>query len=324
MRLPGHPDAVCDLVVESIIDEYLRRDPESRLRISAQGGHGALFITGDVLSKADFDVSALAKRTMAKAGVLSDIEPFVSLEAVASEQNSHVLSGGAMPVKVMGYATAETPENIPEPLILARRLAQTLDAKRIDDESWFWAGADGSVCVLLTREQKPTVYVSLEQGTASLEDVRTQIAQVVHSISPQADVHINVSGSQPARGLALVSGASGRDISPYGQMLPAIHSPIGCDIRDSRKAGVWLMRRVAKEVLAASGAGAILVQAMYMPGNVIPTYLSARDERGRDMHTYVTREATSLRRVIDEWHCHTMSAQAARWGYAGCEGLPWE
>src|SRR5690349_18557812 len=85
-RLPGHPDEACDLVAEAIVDEYMRRDPASRVRVSVSGGRGVMFVAGDVLSQADFDVSALVKRTLGSLGITDDVEPFVSLEPVTSER----------------------------------------------------------------------------------------------------------------------------------------------------------------------------------------------------------------------------------------------
>src|SRR5512147_2353597 len=87
-RLSGHPDHACDLVAEAIVDEYLRRDPTSRVRLSVSGGRGVLFIAGDVCSQADFDVSAIVKRTVGSLGVTDDLEAFVSLEPVPSERVS--------------------------------------------------------------------------------------------------------------------------------------------------------------------------------------------------------------------------------------------
>ncbi len=324
MRLPGHPDAVCDLVAEAIVDEYLRRDEASRLQLNVHGGHGALFVTGDVLSKADFDVAAVAKRAMAQAGVMSDIEPFVSLEAVASEQVSHVLAGGALPVTVMGYATSETSEGVPTALAAARDIARDIERRRAEDEAWFWAGADGEVSVGMRHDRGPLVHVRVEQGTASLEDARRQVTDLVRNVLPAADVYMNASGAQAARGLALVSGASGRDVQPYGHGLPALASPIGLDLRHPRKAGAWVARAAAREALKTSGAKAVLLHATYLPGDDAPAHVVIRDERGRDLASHVRRDGLALRRAVEEWARPGLSPDAARWGFAGTAELPWE
>lgn len=95
-RLPGHPDAVCDLVAETVVDEYLRRDPATRIRLSVAGGRGAIFVSGDVMSTADFDVSAVIRRSIGALGVMADMEPFISLDPVGSEQSALFLKGSGL------------------------------------------------------------------------------------------------------------------------------------------------------------------------------------------------------------------------------------
>ncbi|PIR77205.1 MAG: methionine adenosyltransferase, partial [Candidatus Magasanikbacteria bacterium CG10_big_fil_rev_8_21_14_0_10_38_6] len=68
--LAGHPDKLCDRIVDAIVDEYVRRDPNSRVDIQALGGHGMLMIGGTVDSRADFDCAAIVKRVHEKAGYL--------------------------------------------------------------------------------------------------------------------------------------------------------------------------------------------------------------------------------------------------------------
>ena len=133
IKLPGHPDKACDLVAEAIVDEYLRRDPATRIELSVTGGHGALFISGDVASEADFDVAALVNRTLGSIGVMDEMEPFVSLERVVAEQLPAFASGPELPVIVTGYATSETPERIPSPVLFAKRIAKRLQDLREHD-----------------------------------------------------------------------------------------------------------------------------------------------------------------------------------------------
>ena len=77
--LSGHPDKVCDQIVEGLLDEYLRRDPKSRISLKACGSHGMLMIGGTVDSRADFDASALARKIYTEIGYVDDIEPFVNI-----------------------------------------------------------------------------------------------------------------------------------------------------------------------------------------------------------------------------------------------------
>ncbi|MFZ2804403.1 MAG: S-adenosylmethionine synthetase N-terminal domain-containing protein [Patescibacteria group bacterium] len=324
MRFPGHPDKVCDLVAESIVDEYLRRDPDARLRVSVAGGRGALFVSGDVRSSADFDVAALVRRVVGGAGVMAEMEPFVSLEPVGPEQAPLFAAGNELPVTVMGYATSETPELVPEPLLLARRIAKRLEDLRQSDESWFWLGADGEVVVHDGGAEKGmTVFIQVEHGAKPIADARKEISAVVASLAPTFGVKVNELGPTEIRGLANVMGASGHDVASYGDLLPSVPRLVGSDTHRAEKAGAWLARHAARG-LVVKGSKAALVTATYLPGEDLPASLSARDERGKDLSSQLDQQSFSLKRVMAEWWRPGLNADAVRWGFVGEAGLPWE
>jgi len=322
-RLPGHPDAVCDLVAETVVDEYLRRDPSTRIRLSVSGGRGALFVSGDVKSTADFDVSAVIRRSIGALGVMADMEPFISLDPVGSEQNALFLKGSGRPVTVYGYATSESDELMPTPVSVARRIVKHLEELRSHDENWFWLGADGEVLVQAAGRAPLRASLLVEQGTKPLADVRADICRVVTSIAHNATVETNVLGSNDTRGLAHLMGASGREMSTYGLAMPAVIGCIGTDPRDPHKAGAWLARAAARS-LVIRGAKAVMVQCVYDPGERVPSHLRVRDEHGKDLSALVPPADLSIDRVMSEWWRPGLGVEAARWGFAGEAGLPWE
>ena len=57
---PKHPDKICDQISDAILDAYLAKDPQARVAIEACGGHGALFLTGEVSSSELVDVKQIA------------------------------------------------------------------------------------------------------------------------------------------------------------------------------------------------------------------------------------------------------------------------
>lgn len=317
IRLPGHPDAACDLVAEAIVDEYARRDPSARLALSVTGGRGALFVSGDVKSSADFDVGQVIGRALGALGIASGIEPFVSLEHVVGERAALFVQGAESPIVVTGYATDETPDMVPRSCELARRIARMLEEKRTTDEDWFWLGADGEVFV------GDRISIRVEHGSKPLSDVRDEITRLVAEIAEGKGVRVNELGADESRGLANVMGASGREIHPYGFFLPSTPSGIGFDPSRPEKAGAWLVRRAARD-LVRRGARAALVRATYAPGERMPSRISARDEKGKDASNGIARDALVLDRAVTEWQRPNLSADAARWGFAGTPGLPWE
>lgn len=323
MTLSGHPDKACDLVAEAIVDEYLRRDPETRIRVHVTGGRGALFVAGDVRSQADFDVSSVVRRTLGELGVASQVEPFISLETIAPEHAPIFVSGAELPITVAGYATAETPEYIPAPLSVAKQLAKKLDELRRSDESWFWLGPDTEIVVYAEKSQPSHVYIHIEHAGTSLEEARSLFTKFVHTVVPQISVRVNELGVQEERGLAYRMGASGRDRAHYGESIPFHAELVGRDMFHAEKAGSWLARAAAR-ALVLRGAGAALVHLMYLPGVFLPARIVARDEKGRDLSAQLHPELYSLERVWKEWWRPGLNMQAARWGFAGEPGLPWE
>lgn len=323
ITLPGHPDKACDLVAEAILDEYLRRDPAARIALNVAGGHGALFISGDVSSEADFDVASLVRRTLGSLGVMDEMEPFVSLENIVAEQLPLFLSGFELPVIGTGYASSETQELIPSAVLLAKRIAKALEERRLHDADWFWLGADAEVSVQDNGREPPDVRIFLEHGATPIVEARKSVESVMRAILPDARVHVNELGAHEVRGLAHRSGSSGKDRAPYGSLLPSVSNGIGRDIRHPEKAASWLLRSAARD-LVQNGAKAALVQATYVPGELVPSRITARDERGIDLSTKVDRASLSLERVAKEWWRPGLNADAARWGFAGEPGLPWE
>ena len=317
IRLPGHPDAACDMVAEAIVDEYMRRDPDTRIALSVIGGRGALFVAGDVISAADFDVAQIIQRTLGTIGIGTELEPFVSLEPVVGERATLFRNGAEAPVVVIGYATRETEEMIPTSLVLAKTIVKELDLRRRTDEVWFWLGADGEVHV------GERISIRVEHSAKPIEDVRREISALVEKIAPRHDVRVNELGSDEVRGIGNVMGASGRDIHPYGSALPSTPSSIGLDISRAEKAGAWLARAAARN-LVTRGAQAALVRVTYLPGERMPAHLEARDEKGRDLSRELARESLALDRVTHEWRCSNLCADASRWGFAGELDLPWE
>jgi S-adenosylmethionine synthetase len=322
IRLPGHPDAACDLVAESVVDEYLRRDPKSRLNISVTGGRGALFVSGDVMSTADFDISQVIQRALGSVGVMAGVEPFVSIEPVVAERATLFGTGVESPVVVFGYATSETPELAPAPLVTAMKIAKALEEKRSTDDEWFWLGADGDVFVDGDKTQ-PTISIRIEHGTTSIEDARQRVTEIAKIISPDATIRVNELGRDESRGLGNVIGASGRETQNYGLLLPSTGSVIGMDPLQPQKGGAWLARWAARE-LVKRGAKAAMVRLMYLPGDRAPTRMSARDEKGKDLTAQLSRESLSLNRVMSEWWRSQLNADASRWGWVASSGLPWE
>ena len=321
--MPGNPDAACDLVAEAIVDEYLRRDPSSAIRVSVNGGRGALFISGDVVSTADFDVASTARRALSINGILVEIEPFVSLEPATPDLSGFFLSGNLLPTSVTGYATNETPELLPQPVVLARLIAELLDRERTEKEDWFWLGSDAEIVV---REMGSSIVVDLiiEHGGEEVSVARTKISELIARAIPSAIVRVNFPGPLSYRGLGNFMGSSGRSISLYGDQLPSGSTTIGVHPSHPEKGGMWLARKVARDLVTGGYANNALVQMTYEPGEKLPTQIRARSSSGKDLAAFIDPELYRLDRLTNEWARPGLSSEAARFGFVGLPGAPWE
>jgi len=225
-------------------------------------------------------------------------------------------------VTVVGYATNESPEHVPQSLAYARRIAKRLEELRNGDDTWFWLGADGEVVVGEGAGKQVLVSIHVEHGAKPLAEARDAIEAVVKQVVPEALIKTNELGPNEARGLAHVMGASGRQVMPYGELLPAARL-VGMDVRRAEKAGAWLARAAARQLVEA-GSSAAMVTASYLPGEDLPARITARDGQGKDISQQIVRDTLSLKRVMNEWWRPGLNVEAMRWGFAGEAGLPWE
>ncbi len=320
---PGHPDRACDIIAESIVDEYVRRDPAASVRIRVAGGRGAIFVAGVVSSTADFDVGAIVTRTAASLGIRNHLEPFVSIEQVPG---SFIMEAtrSHRPISVVGYATRETDERLPIPAAFAKRIAKKFEDLRNHDAEWYWLEPAFEVTVAERQHGDPIAYVSCAHGETELSEARERIASVVTSVIPSMTVRVNLHGPIRANGLDHDVGSSATPEEPYGTGVIIPGSPIGCDPSNPMKFGTWLARGLAKRILEREpDAKAILVRATYAPGDREPTFLSVRDERGRD----VLKPEDAATMTYASLHPQLrlgLSTNAAHWGFAGEVEMPWE
>lgn len=331
----GQPDKVCDAIADAILDEYLRRDPNSRVSIEVFGSHGMIAIGGEVTSNADFDVAAVAKQVYREVGYTDEIEPFVNIAADAPDILSTVKRGGANDACVAsGYATSATPQFLPRPLVLAHALAKRLDDLRSLDTEFSWLRPDGKVLVGMEGVRPKHITVTIQHDEQVEESlVRTRLFE--RAISPiigmneGVNVTINKSGRVTSGGFQSDTGVTGRKISSdtYGGLLPwGAGALSGKDPAKIDRLAGYMCRYAAKNLVALGAGKTVLVDAVYERGAERPVFLRARTGEGKDVTAKLTElfdfrpsamlETLDLRKPIYK--------STACYGHFGREGFPWE
>ncbi len=331
----GHPDKVCDQIADAILDAYLSRDPASRVAIEAFGSHGALMIGGEVSSTAEVDPAQIALRVYREIGYQDDLDVFTNIEEQSPDISRGVDTGGAGDQGVMyGYATAETPEFLPMPVVLAHRLAWGLTNLRRNHPEFSWLRPDGKTQVTMDGSRVTTVIVSA-QHREDMAHAEMRKLIVRHLISPavgdMADVKVlfNPTGAFVRGGFSADTGLTGRKlmVDTYGGLIPHGGGAFsGKDPTKVDRSGAYMARFAAKNLVANGIAKNCLVSVAYAIGKEEPVMLRAVSGEGRDVSDYLRQhfdfrprsimERLSLRRPIYR--------PSAAYGHFGRDEFPWE
>lgn len=294
----GHPDKICDQISDSILDELLRQDSESRVAMEAMITSGVVFVAGEVTSKAKIDIQKIVRDTLIDIGygdgkygfdgksctVLTSIHeqsPDISM-GVDSRENKE--QGAGDQGLMFGYATNETVELMPLPIIMAHKLSSRL-AKVRKEGQLDWVGPDGKSQVSVVYEDSrpkrlDTVLVSTQHTPdVSIEDVRGEIIDKV--IKPVCEdwldkttkFLVNPTGRFVIGGPVGDTGLTGRKIiaDTYGGM--GRHGGGAFSGKDPSKvdrSACYMARYIAKNIVSAKLADKCEVQIAYAIGVAEP------------------------------------------------------
>jgi S-adenosylmethionine synthetase len=259
---PKHPDKICDQISDAILDAHLKEDPYARVAVDVAGGHGTVFITGEVTSKAiNVDVSAIVKR------LAGDVELVERISAQSPEIAQGVDIGGAGDQGIMvGYATNETPELLPLEYVLARKLNQFLYEKWPFDGKTQVTTVDGIISVIVasfqhapTGELRAAIHTWLAQETlATLTSVATSVK-----------IHANPAGDWNIGGFDADAGLTGRKLAVdnYGPRVPLGGGAYsGKDASKVDRSGAYMARKIAVDYLYEREAREVYVYLAYAIG----------------------------------------------------------
>jgi S-adenosylmethionine synthetase len=331
----GHPDKVCDQIADAILDAYLSRDPASRVAVEVFGSHGALMIGGEVSSSAEIDAGQVALRVYRDIGYHDELEVFTNIEEQSPDIARGVDTGGAGDQGIMyGYATAETPEFLPAPVVMAHRLAWSLADLRRHHPDFSWLRPDGKTQVTMDKGQVEAVVVSTQhrEDMGMNEMRRLLLKNLVEPNVGNADhvrVYINQTGQFVKGGFHADTGLTGRKImvDTYGGLIPHGGGAFsGKDPTKVDRSGAYMARFAAKNAVANGLAKNCLVSVAYVIGKEEPVMIKAVSGDGKDLSAWVKEHFDFRPRAIIErlGLRRPIYRQTAAYGHFGRDQFPWE
>ncbi len=150
----GHPDHVCDMISDSILDACLRDDKNSRVACETMVKDKIVIISGEITTKAVIDVEQIAKDIIKKIGYTYTPKVINLLSKQSPDIAQGVDTGGAGDQGIMfGYANSETPEFMPLAITMAHDLVKLATRLR-QEEKFLYAGPDMKSQVTLEYDEK--------------------------------------------------------------------------------------------------------------------------------------------------------------------------
>ncbi len=310
---PGHPDKLCDQISDAILDAYLADDPEARVAVETVGGHGKVFITGEVTAKTHVEIEPIVAR------LAGNVKLEVHLVKQSPEIAGGVDTGGAGDQGIMvGYACNETPELLPLEVVLARRLNQYLYKK------WPY---DGKTQVTLRAGKVSAVVASFQHapGDELLARVKHWIRNEKLTLDSKPEYHINPAGDWEQGGFDADAGLTGRKlvVDNYGPRIPIGGGCFsGKDASKVDRSAAYIARKIARDYLKERAAKEVFCHLAYAIGYDQPLEATVTIDgvqekvRGYDLTPRGIVKLLDLKKPQYE--------QTARYGHFGHPDFAWE
>ncbi|HEX8319371.1 methionine adenosyltransferase [Longimicrobium sp.] len=355
----GHPDKVCDFIADSILDAHLAQDPASRVACEVLVKEDNVVLAGEITSSVKVDYEQVVRDAIREIGYVDADQPFhadtVKIISFLSAQAAEIAQGvdeetsesgeqGAGDQGIMfGYATAETPELMPLPILLSHRLARslathrkagTVDWLRPDSKTQVSVVYEGNTPVAVT-----DVLVSTQHAAGvSRDEIRHLVATTIipealgHWYHDDLRIMVNPTGSFVQGGPSADAGVTGRKIivDTYGGM--GRHGGGAFSGKDPSKvdrSGAYFCRFVAREIVKAGLAQRAEVQVAYAIGVAQPVSVK--------VDTFGTGDARAAAEYVRENFDFRPGAiiqrldllqpiyrKTTNYGHFGKAELPWE
>jgi S-adenosylmethionine synthetase len=290
----GHPDKVADQIADAVLDEIIRRDPDAHVDIEVLIMRGTVIVTGQVTTTTYVDIQKIARGVLRDIGfdnskVGLDWETCGILVSI-DEQSTDIArgvkrKGAGDQGLVCGYATNETPELMPLPIILAHKLVKRLADVR-HNKTLPYLRPDGKSQVTVeykdgkAKRVSAVVIAAQHDEHVAMKRLRRDIAEHVikrvipqRMLDPRTKIIINGTGRFTIGGTLADSGVVGRKIvvdSYGGAGNTGGGAYSGKDPTKVDRSGGYMARYIAKNIVAAKLADRCSVQISYAIGITKP------------------------------------------------------
>ncbi len=290
----GHPDKICDQISDAILDEVLEQDPNGRVAIETLVKGDTCVVAGELTTSANINLEHVVRNVVREIGYTKEWGVFnyedINIIQLVSQQSPDIAIGvdarkdrelGAGDQGIMaGYATNETAEFMPLPIVLAHKLTRKL-AKVRKENILDYLGPDGKSQVTIEYENnKPKRIEAVVIGTQHKEGVgygelKNDILDYVIKpvckdlIDDKTRIFINATGNFVVGGPVADCGMTGRKIilDSYGPI--AYHGGGAFSGKDPTKvdrSAAYMCRYIAKNIVAAGLADKCVVELSYVIG----------------------------------------------------------
>lgn len=287
----GHPDKVADMISDSILDAFLRDEPEARVAVETLVTKNLVVLAGEVRAHNMPNLENVVRDAIRHIGYKGgDFDPDTveiinrvhgqSAEiAQGVDENDGKEEGAGDQGLMFGYATEDTPDLMPAPIYYAHKILRKLSERRHGGDTRLGPDAKSQV-TMIYKDGKPagvdTVVVSHQHAQdVTQQDVRELAEEVIAQVFPEGwitektKLHVNPTGSFAYGGPGADTGLTGRKIivDTYGGM--SRHGGGAFSGKDPTKvdrSAAYVARYLAKNVVAAGLARSCEIQLCYAIG----------------------------------------------------------
>ena len=355
----GHPDKLCDQIADTVLDGCLALDRNARVACEVLATQGHVILAGEISTTVMPDIGKLTREALENAGYnpkdfeieslihpqSPDIEAAVN-DPLDAESDPNAIGAGDQCV-VVGYATDETPEMLPLPVVLAHRLTSRLTWACINDEQKR-LGPDGKAMAIVEYEDDKPVRVARivvsfqhapEVDPTDLTELvwRDVILSALKGMpyDDSLELLLNPGGHFVLGGPDADTGLTGRKLAvdAYGPFVPTGGGAFsGKDPTKLDRSGAYMARCVAKNIVASGIAQRCQVTLTYAIGMAKPlavevdtfgTCLLCEDDC-LAMAVQTAFDLTPAGIIIELDLQRPIYARTAVGGHFGRDDLPWE